>query len=79
MFYIHVEFKLTLVLIAFNHNAAGIELQIRPSLFNKQECDTLVTTVLYRLMAPEGGYPTWEEHFIKNYQNAMSLFLSHTC
>ena len=74
MCYIHVVFKLTLVPIALNQNAAGVELQIGPSSFNKQECDTLVTTVMYHFLAPEGGRPKWEEHFIKNDQNAMSLF-----
>ena len=63
----------------FKHNEAAIELQIGPSSTNKQIWDTMVTTMFYYFLVPEGGHPTWEEIFIeKKYQNARSFFLSHT-
>ena len=39
----------------FNYNEAAIELQIGPSSINKQEWDTLVTTMFYHFLAFEGG------------------------
>ena len=27
--------------------------------------DTMVTTMFYHFLAPEGGHPTWEEIFIE--------------
>ena len=45
----------------FSHNEAAIELQIGPSSINKQEWDTLVTTIFCHVLAPKGGHPTWEE------------------
>ena len=39
----------------FNHNEAAIELQIVPSLMNKQEWDTPVTAMFNHLLASEGG------------------------
>ena len=49
----------------FNHNEAAIEWQIGPSLINKQEWDTPMTTIFYHFLVPECGDPTWEEHFIE--------------
>ena len=59
----------------FKHNEAAKELQIGPSSTNKQTWDTMVTTMFYHCLAPEGGHPTWEENFIeKKYQNASPFF-----
>ena len=58
---------------------AALELQIGPSSTNKQIWDTMVTTMFYYFLTPEGGHPTWEEIFIeKKHQNARSFFPSHT-
>ena len=46
------------------HNEADIELQIWPCSINKQDRDTLVACMFDHFLAPEGGHPTWEEHFI---------------
>ena len=38
----------------------------------------MMTAMFYRFLAPEGGHPSCEEHFIeKQYQNARCFFLSH--
>ena len=47
------------------HNEAATELQIGPNSIYKQERDTLVTAMFYHFLAPEGGHPTREEHFIE--------------
>ena len=40
----------------------------------------MMIAIFYHFLAPEGGHPTLEEHFIeKKNQNARSFFLSHIC
>ena len=61
------------------HNVAAIELQIGPSSNFKQECDTLVTAMVYHFLAPEGGHPTREKNLIEKIPECKVLFfLIHT-
>ena len=40
---------------------------------------TMVTAMCYHYLAPEGGHPTWEEHFIENIKIQGPFFVGHTC
>ena len=57
---------------------AAIELQIGPSSTNKQIWDTMVTTMFYYFLTPEGGHPTWEEIFIEKNIKMQGLFFKAT-
>ena len=57
-----------------NNNEAAKELQIGPnSIKKKQEWDSPLNAIFNHFLAPEGGHPTWEDHFIEKYQTARSF------